>query len=278
MPQLVYTALTNTVDMEGELPEELTAEMETRFEFENRPAVVIHDLYSGPSFAGGRAPAALFSQIAGVIQTLTYNQFQPVRIKRIACDIHLSTGRQSAEIEAVQLDSETYAPGDTVKANVYVRPYKGTRQRVAVRLALPADLPEGTYTAQLCDGLTNARYQLRESPVLYSPTSLDQVFQALADPTRRAIVERLTQGPTSVSELARPLAMSLPAVIQHLAVLEASGVVRSEKVGRVRTCRVEPEPLRAAEQWIGARRTGWERRLDRLGAFLAAPPASKKPR
>jgi hypothetical protein len=179
LPQLVYTALTNAVDMEGELPEELTAEMETRFEFENRPPVVIHDLYSGPSFSGGRAPAALFSQVAGVIQTLMYNQFQPVRIKRIACDIHLSTGRQSAEIEAVQLDSETYAPGDTVKANVYVRPYKGTRQRVAVRLELPDDLPEGTYTAQFCDGLTNARYELRESPVLYNPTNLDQVFQAL---------------------------------------------------------------------------------------------------
>lgn len=82
-------------------------------------------------------------------------------------------------------------------------------------------------------------------------------------------MERLSRGPASVSELAQPLAMSLPAVIQHLQVLEASGLVRSEKVGRVRTCRIEPAPLRTAEQWITERRTIWKRRLDRLGDYLA---------
>jgi DNA-binding transcriptional ArsR family regulator len=98
--------------------------------------------------------------------------------------------------------------------------------------------------------------------------TLDLVFQALSDPSRRAMVERLSQGPASVSELAQPLAMSLPAVMQHLQVLETSGLVRSEKVGRVRTCRIEPVPLRTAEQWISARQAGWERRLDRLGDYL----------
>jgi DNA-binding transcriptional ArsR family regulator len=98
--------------------------------------------------------------------------------------------------------------------------------------------------------------------------SLDLVFQALADPSRRAMVERLTRGPASVSELARPLAMSLPAVVQHLQVLEASGLVRSEKVGRVRTCQIEPAALRTAEHWIAQRRTTWERNLDRLGDYL----------
>jgi len=98
---------------------------------------------------------------------------------------------------------------------------------------------------------------------------LDRAFQALADPTRRLMVERLSRGPASVSELAAPLAMSLSAVVQHLAVLEASGLVRSEKVGRVRTCRVEPQAMQAAERWISERRASWERRLDRLGDFLA---------
>ena len=98
---------------------------------------------------------------------------------------------------------------------------------------------------------------------------LDGVFQALADPARRAMVERLTRGPASVSELARPFAMSLSAVVQHLQVLEGSGLVRSEKIGRVRTCRIEPAALRTAEQWISERRTSWERRLDRLGNYLA---------
>ena len=97
---------------------------------------------------------------------------------------------------------------------------------------------------------------------------VDRAFEALADPTRRAMVERLSRGPSSVSDLARPFAMSLPAVLQHLAVLEAAGLVRSKKTGRVRTCRIEPKMLDEMEAWIHARRTEWERRLDRLGAYL----------
>lgn len=99
--------------------------------------------------------------------------------------------------------------------------------------------------------------------------SLDLMFQALADPTRRILVERLSRGPASVSELARPLTMSLPAVVQHLQVLETSGLVRSEKVGRVRTCTIEPAALQRVEQWVNDQRTLWERRLDRLGTYLA---------
>lgn len=104
----------------------------------------------------------------------------------------------------------------------------------------------------------------------YAAAELDQVFHALADPTRRVIVERLSTGPASVSELAAPLSMSLPAVVQHLQVLEASGLVRSEKVGRVRTCRLELKNLDTADQWIRDRRRSWERRLDRLGDYLAS--------
>jgi DNA-binding transcriptional ArsR family regulator len=102
----------------------------------------------------------------------------------------------------------------------------------------------------------------------YQP-SLDLMFQALADPTRRHMVERLSRGPATVSELARPFTMSLPAVVQHLQVLEASGLVRSEKIGRVRTCRIEPMALKTVEQWISDRQTTWERRFDRLGEVLA---------
>jgi DNA-binding transcriptional ArsR family regulator len=101
---------------------------------------------------------------------------------------------------------------------------------------------------------------------------LDRLFNALADPARRAMVERLSRGPAPVSELARPLPMSLPAAMQHLGVLEAAGLVRSEKVGRVRTCSIEPGALSVAEHWINDRRTQWERRLDRLGAYLANLP------
>lgn len=105
--------------------------------------------------------------------------------------------------------------------------------------------------------------------MLHQPDQLDLMFQALADPGRRLMVERLSKGPASVSQLAEPLAMSLSAVVQHLQVLEASGLVRSEKVGRVRTCTIEPKALSRAEKWISDRRTLWERRFDRLGDYLA---------
>lgn len=101
-------------------------------------------------------------------------------------------------------------------------------------------------------------------------TTLDRTFQALADPSRRSIVARLSRGPASVSELAEPLAMSLPAVVQHLDVLRKSGLVASEKVGRVRTCRLEPAPMRIAEQWVGEHRAAWEQQFDRLGEVLDA--------
>lgn len=101
-------------------------------------------------------------------------------------------------------------------------------------------------------------------------TPLDRAFQALGDPTRRAMVERLAQGPATVSELKRPFVMSLPAVMQHLAVLESSGLVVSQKSGRVRTCRINPAALAQAERWIAERRAEWERRLDRLGDYLQA--------
>ncbi len=98
---------------------------------------------------------------------------------------------------------------------------------------------------------------------------LDRVFQALADPGRRLMVERLSRGPASVSELGRPLDMSLAAVLQHVQLLEASGLISTQKIGRTRTCSINPAVLRSAESWIAERRTLIERSLDRLGQYLA---------
>jgi DNA-binding transcriptional ArsR family regulator len=106
---------------------------------------------------------------------------------------------------------------------------------------------------------------------------LDRVFHALADPGRRLMLERLGQGPASVSELGRPLSLSLAAIVQHVQILEASGLVRTQKLGRTRTCSLNPPALRAAERWISERRALVERRLDRLGEYLAEtaePPGS----
>jgi DNA-binding transcriptional ArsR family regulator len=113
--------------------------------------------------------------------------------------------------------------------------------------------------------------------------AVDRVFHALAEPSRRAIVDRLSAGPMSVSDLAQPFDLTLAAIVQHLQVLEESGVVRTEKIGRVRTCRLDPNGLKLGERWIAERRSLWERRLDRLGELLAeddqpkpSPPETMK--
>lgn len=99
--------------------------------------------------------------------------------------------------------------------------------------------------------------------------SIDRVFHALGDPTRRAIMEKLSEGPISVSRLAEPLGMTLAAVVQHLQILEENGLIRTEKLGRVRTCGIHPAGLSAALQWLNNRRSSWDRSLDKLGEILA---------
>jgi len=105
---------------------------------------------------------------------------------------------------------------------------------------------------------------------------LDKTFQALADKSRRSMVERLTAGPASISQLAEPLEMSLAAVVQHVQVLEACGLVKTKKVGRTRMCRIEPSAMTAAERWMADRRRSWEDRLDRLGDVLNDVPANEE--
>lgn len=107
----------------------------------------------------------------------------------------------------------------------------------------------------------------------HEPTVADQVFHALADANRRAIIERLTRGPATVSELARLLGVTVAATVQHLQVLQGSELVRSEKAGRVRTCQIDPSGLRLAEEWLRRQRTTWEHRLDRLGEVLGESAA-----
>lgn len=103
--------------------------------------------------------------------------------------------------------------------------------------------------------------------------TIDRVFHALGDPTRRALVDKLSHGPISVSQLAQPLSITLAAVMQHLQVLEACGLVHTAKIGRVRTCRIDSAGFSLVEQWIADRRALWDRRLDRLGDLLAEPDA-----
>jgi hypothetical protein len=226
-PQLIYTSLTNSVDMEGELPDELTAELHVRVELENHPPLTINDTFSGSSYAGGRAPGALYSPVAAVINALVSHPFEQVRIKSVECETKLSAGRISAEIESVQLDSETYSPGETLKALVFVKPYKGVRQRVPVQLKLPDDLAEGTYSALVCEDLLNARYTLRDSPTLSNPMSTEQLFQALAVQTnvkRTCVTLRVGVNDVGVALDGHELADLPPSMVEMLTNSRRTGV------------------------------------------------------
>ena len=165
--------------MEGQLPEELTAEMQATIDVEGSKPIIIKDTFSGSSYSGGRAPQALYNQVAAVVNLLAYNAYKPVRIDKIECQTSIRPGQRTAEVEAIELDSDNYSPGDVLHATVFIRPYKGVRQRLTLTLKLPADLPEGSYTAMVCDDLTNVRNELNDNPTLNNPQNLTQLFEAL---------------------------------------------------------------------------------------------------
>jgi hypothetical protein len=226
LPSLVFTALTNSVDMEGDLPEELTADMRAKVEIEGRPPVVIQDTFSGSSYSGGRAPQALYNQVANVVALLTYNTYKPVRIQRIECETQIYAGRRTADIEAVELPSDTVAPGETLKVTVFVRPYKGLRQRIGVSMKLPSDLPEGTYTANVCDDLCAARAELRDNPNLSNPQTLDQIFEALklqTDAQRTNLVVRVPLNAAGVALDGKSLPNLPPSMVEILRTSRRTG-------------------------------------------------------
>jgi hypothetical protein len=218
LSSLVYTSLINSVDMEGELPEELTADLKVVIDVEGREPVVLHDTFAGASVSGGRAPQGLYTQVGHILNQLIFNGYGPVRIKGIDCTTHIKAGRRSADIEAVELDSESYAPGETVKGSVFVRPHKGARQRLPVSLKLPADMDEGDYTATVCDGLAAARAELRDDPSLSSPQGLEQVFAALKVQTearRTHVVMRVPHAAAGVALNGKSLP-NLPPSMVHI--------------------------------------------------------------
>ncbi|MBI3409768.1 MAG: SpoIVB peptidase S55 [Planctomycetes bacterium] len=176
---LLQSVLTNSVDMEGDLPDEMTALMKVRIDVEGRPTILISDLFSGSTLAGNRAPQALFSTVGLLVNQMNFNSFANLRINKVECVTEIMPGRRTADIEAVQLESDTYAPGDTVKATVILRTFKGGQVRVPVSLTLPADLPEGAYAATVSDDLANARQELRDNPLLANPQNIDQLWQSL---------------------------------------------------------------------------------------------------
>lgn len=202
LPQLVFGILANSVDLEGDLPEELTAQMKLRIELEGEAPIVIDDAFSGALLAGGRAPIALYSQASSLLQTLLAAPFAPIQVKQVACVTRFLPYRATAEIDAVRLASETFAPGDTMRVTVALKPYRGERQNVEVKLPLPESLPEGEHTLTLCDGPTHVRMLLRENPLLSFPQSRAKLLEQqrlLAGARRTHLFARLAVPTASVA-------------------------------------------------------------------------------
>lgn len=224
---LIYSVLTNSVDMEGDLPEELTAQLKVVLDVDGRAPFVIHDVFSGSGFAAGRAPQALFNQVPSLINHLMYNQFRSVRLNRVECTAEIQPGRRTADIEAVELESDIVSPGETLKAVVSLRPYKGLRQRVPLTLKVPIDFPEGSYTASITDELNSARQDLRDNPNLSNPPDIDHLFQSVQIQTgakRTTLVLRLPTPAVGVAMNGKSLPNLPPSMVQILAQSRRTGV------------------------------------------------------
>src|SRR5205823_6208499 len=128
--------LTNSIDMEGDLPDEMTANLRLRIDVDGHAPVILNDVFSGSAVSGNRAPQALFTQVGMLVNQMNFNAFANLKIERIECTTEIQAGRRTADIDAVEMETDTYAPGETVKANVFLRTYKGVRQRVPVALTL----------------------------------------------------------------------------------------------------------------------------------------------
>jgi hypothetical protein len=218
-PQLTTMALVNCIDQEGDFPEEMTAHLKLKIDVEGREPIVIDDLYSGSAYVGGKGPQAMYGTTALILQLLMGNSFENVRVKGVEASTEVLAGRRTADIESVELDSDVLAPGDTLRATVLLRPYKGARQRVALALPLPLDLPDGHYTASIGDDLHNARAALRDNPQLAAPQSVEALFQAIqlqASAKRTNLALRMPIGGAGVSIAGKTLPDLPPSMVQIL--------------------------------------------------------------
>lgn len=227
MGGLIQAALINSIDMEGEWPDDITASLRVKVEFEGRAPLILDDVFSGNLFAGPRGPATLFQQVSLLINQMNFNPIGMMPVKRLECVAEIRHGRKTAEIEAVEIDSDTYRPGDTVKAMVTLRAYKGGRHRIPMSLELPKDLPEGNHTLNFGDDLNQARQELRDNPHLVYPRSLDDVYQALTMITkarRSNLVMRLPTPEVGVSIEGKSLPGLPGSMVQILSGSKRTGV------------------------------------------------------
>ncbi len=190
LPALLMSVLTSAIDTEGNLPEELTARLSATFQVRGYPPITFTDTFSGPRYTGQSGAAALFSPLASIANLLVRNSLAPVRIESIDCAVEIEPGRKVAAIESVRLLSDTVEPGQDLKAFVTLKPYKGERETVEMKIAIPGDFPEGGYEAVFSDASTSLRRRFRNEPPLAEPRDLAGFMSTIrmqTEPKRTAV-------------------------------------------------------------------------------------------
>lgn len=190
LPSLIMAVLTSAIDTEGNLPEELTARLSADLKLKGQESIALADTFSGPRYTGPMGAAALFSPLASLANLLTRNPLAPVRIESIDCEVEIEPGRKVATIESVRLLSDTIEPGQDLKAYVTLKPFKGEREVVEIRLPIPAGFPEGTHEAVFCDMANSIRRRFRNEPPVAEPRDLSAFMRAIrmqTDPKRTEI-------------------------------------------------------------------------------------------
>ena len=179
LPSLVMSVLGNAVDTEGNLPDELTARVSATIALKGHEPITLADTFSGPRYAGPTGPSSLFGPIAQVVNLLVRNPVAAVRVESIDCAVEVSAGRTVAEIESVRLASDRLEPGQTLKATVTLKPFKGERKSIDLELPLPADFPEGSHEATLCDQSISLRRRFRNEPQRLEPRDVPALLETV---------------------------------------------------------------------------------------------------
>jgi hypothetical protein len=190
LPSLVMSVLTNAIDTEGNLPEELTAHLSATMRLKGSEPITVVDTFSGPRYTGQMGASALFSPLASIVNILVRNTMAPIRIESIECDVQVEPGRKVAQIESVRLLSDTIQPGHDLKIFITVKPYKRDRVTIEASLPIPGDFPEGPCEVVICDAGNSIRRRFRNNPALLEPRDVAGVIDAIqvqTEPKRNAV-------------------------------------------------------------------------------------------
>jgi hypothetical protein len=243
LSSLIMSVLTNAIDTEGNLPEELTAQLSATIRLKDMEPITFSDTFSGPRYTGQMGASALFSPLASIASILVRNTMAPVRIESIDCSVQIEPGRKVAQIESVRLLSDTIEPGQTLKAFVTLKPFKGERETVELALAIPSEFPEGVHEAVFCDMGNSIRRRFRNDPSLLEPHDLGAVVQAIRvqiEPKRTAIYLHVTAPERGLSVRGQALP-NLPGSVRAVFASKREvpvAPIRSDLVASISTGRV----------------------------------------